>query len=447
MKLSTALLISASAALTSATGPDYDPATNKWTGRVPDVVYCAGDSLKTNIIIRCTGLVGQPGNCNDNLAGQPPLSVQPTLCYAPELHKAACAKNCIVYGGSGNLDGTFPLPEDVCTPTPEPTATTVTDTAEPTTTDEPTATTVTHTREPTTTTDEPTATTITDTAEPTTTTEEPTATTITHTAEPTGPTDEATVTVTIYTCDNIPVTTITTCETTPLPPSTVVTHTNGTSIVHPTGGVTNTPVGPTSTNIPPIPNAGGANSASLGMVVLVAAVAFMQTLNFQPPGIIITSAPEEPFIRSAAPSPSSSRFDAEERSRRSAPPSPEERSLTTPSPSPSLTGVAGPSQGGRSRSSSILGAGVPPPISGAGNGYSAAGVSGSMPPPPAPDIDIRPPRLHALSSVPENKIFLAPCRIRRAPPTAARTAGNPAVLLLRGQTHRGPGIDRGLGTQ
>ncbi|KFY75391.1 hypothetical protein V499_04623 [Pseudogymnoascus sp. VKM F-103] len=285
MKLSTALLISASAALTSATGPDYDPATGKWTCHVPDAVYCAGDSLKTNIIIRCTGLVGQPGNCNDNLAGEPPVGVQPTLCYAPQLHSAACVKNCIVYGGSGNLDGTFPLPEDVCTPTPEPTATTVTDTAEPTTTDEPTATTVTDTAEPTTTdeptattvtdtaeptttTDEPTATTITHTREPTTTTDEPTATTITHTAEPTEPTDEATVTVTIFTCDNVPVTT-------PLPPSTVVTHTNGTSIVHPTGGDTNTPVGPTSTNIPPIPNAGGANSASLGMVVLAAAFAFM----------------------------------------------------------------------------------------------------------------------------------------------------------------------------
>ncbi|OBT99851.1 hypothetical protein VE01_02241 [Pseudogymnoascus verrucosus] len=212
MKLSTALLISASAALTSATGPDYDPATGKWTCHVPDAVYCAGDSLKTNIIIRCTGLVGQPGNCNDNLAGEPPVGVQPTLCYAPQLHSAACVKNCIVYGGSGNLDGTFPLPKD-----------------------------------------------------PTTTTEEPTATTITHTAEPTEPTDEATVTVTIFTCDNV----------TPLPPSTVVTHTNGTGIVHPTGGDTNTPVGPTSTNIPPIPNAGGANSASLGMVVLAAAFAFM----------------------------------------------------------------------------------------------------------------------------------------------------------------------------
>ncbi|KFY31618.1 hypothetical protein V494_07933, partial [Pseudogymnoascus sp. VKM F-4513 (FW-928)] len=164
MKFSTAVLIGASAALTSATGPDYDPTTGKWTCHVPDAVYCAGDSLQTNIIIRCTGLVGQPGNCNDNLAGEPPQGVQPTLCYAPELHKAACVKDCIVYGGSGNLEGTFPLPADVCTP------------AETTTSAEPTSTT---TAEPTDTT----------TAEPTdTTTAEPTQPTDTTTAEPTEPT-------------------------------------------------------------------------------------------------------------------------------------------------------------------------------------------------------------------------------------------------------------------
>lgn len=30
-----------------------------------DARYCAGDSLATNIIIRCSGTTGQPGNCND----------------------------------------------------------------------------------------------------------------------------------------------------------------------------------------------------------------------------------------------------------------------------------------------------------------------------------------------------------------------------------------------
>ncbi|KFX90370.1 hypothetical protein V490_06485 [Pseudogymnoascus sp. VKM F-3557] len=285
MKFTTAVLVSAAAALTSATAPDYDPTTGKWTCHVPDAVYCAGDSLKTNIIIRCNGLVGQPGNCNDNLAGEPPVGVQPTLCYAPELHSAACVKNCIVYGGSGNLDGTFPLPADVCTPTePEPTTTTTgpeptttTTEPEPTTTTEPEPTTTTE-PEPTTT-DEPT--TVTETQESTTTTTcdstttepEPTTTTDepepTTTVEPTEPpvTDEPTVvpptTVTI---------TINQCETTPIPPATV---SNGTWTPQPTEP--NTPVGPSSTPtgpVTPIPNAAGANAASLGMVVLAAAVAF-----------------------------------------------------------------------------------------------------------------------------------------------------------------------------
>lgn len=278
MKFSTALIIGASAALTSATGPDYDPETGKWTCHVPDAVYCAGDSLKTNIIIRCTGLVGQPGNCNDNLAGQPPLGVGFSLCYAPELHKAACEKNCIVYGGSGNLNGTFPLPADVCTPTTPPTTTS--SEPEPTTTTtepEPTATTTTTEPEPTatTTTTEPEPTT-TSTSEPgstaTTTSEpEPTATTTIieppHTDEPTV-VPPSTVTVTIFEC-----------ATTPIPPATIttVTHTNNTGTAAPTGGHstnTNTPVGPSSTITPPIPGAGVRNAASLGMVVLGAVVAF-----------------------------------------------------------------------------------------------------------------------------------------------------------------------------
>ncbi|KFY67464.1 hypothetical protein V496_01562, partial [Pseudogymnoascus sp. VKM F-4515 (FW-2607)] len=177
MKFSTAIIISASAALTSATGPDYNPDTGKWTCHVPDAVYCAGDSLKTNIIIRCTGLVGQPGNCNDNLAGEPPVGVQPSLCYAPELHSAACAKNCIVYGGSGNLEGTFPLPSDVCTPTVPPTTTSEpepTSTSEPPHTDEPTSTSEPpHTDKPTSTEEPP------HTDKPTSTSEPP------HTDKPT----------------------------------------------------------------------------------------------------------------------------------------------------------------------------------------------------------------------------------------------------------------------
>ncbi|ELR02858.1 hypothetical protein GMDG_05791 [Pseudogymnoascus destructans 20631-21] len=266
MKLSTALLISASAALSSATGPDYNPETGKWTCHVPDAVYCAGDSLKTNIIIRCTGLVGQPGNCNDNLAGEPPLGVQPTLCYAPHLHSAACVKNCIVYGGSGNLNGVFTLPVDVCTPTPvEPTSTT-------TTKPEPTATTT--KPEPTTTTKpEPTT-----TAKPTepTTTKKPEPTTTAKPTEPTTtkkpePTTTAKPTEPTTTKKPEPTTTAKPTEptTTKKPP-----HTNKPTVVPPTTVTTNTPVGPSSTITPPIPAAAVANAASLGMVVLAAAVAF-----------------------------------------------------------------------------------------------------------------------------------------------------------------------------
>lgn len=48
---------------------DSDPDTNTIVCPAPvgsfPLSYCAGDSLKTNIIIRCNGLRGQPGNCND----------------------------------------------------------------------------------------------------------------------------------------------------------------------------------------------------------------------------------------------------------------------------------------------------------------------------------------------------------------------------------------------
>ncbi|SLM37901.1 hypothetical protein LPUS_07892 [Lasallia pustulata] len=70
--------------------------------------YCAGDTLVTNIIIRCTDGVGQPGNCDDNLAGEPPLGVNYSPCYqsSPTAGDAACSKNGIVYGPNG----TFPVP-------------------------------------------------------------------------------------------------------------------------------------------------------------------------------------------------------------------------------------------------------------------------------------------------------------------------------------------------
>ncbi|MCJ1381596.1 hypothetical protein MMC17_004707 [Xylographa soralifera] len=48
--------------------------------------FCAAASLTSNIIIRCAGTVGQPGNCDDNLAGVPPVGVKdfaPCTCLRP----------------------------------------------------------------------------------------------------------------------------------------------------------------------------------------------------------------------------------------------------------------------------------------------------------------------------------------------------------------------------
>ncbi|KAG8169015.1 hypothetical protein KVR01_001764 [Diaporthe batatas] len=70
---------------------------------LPHQVYCLGESLATNVIVRCDeSAIGQVGNCNDtsNITGD-----------------AACSKNCVVYGSSGNANGTFTLPAEVCTPT------------------------------------------------------------------------------------------------------------------------------------------------------------------------------------------------------------------------------------------------------------------------------------------------------------------------------------------
>ncbi|KAH8808091.1 hypothetical protein F5884DRAFT_791012 [Xylogone sp. PMI_703] len=111
MKTYAAVILSV-AALASAQGYTTDPSTGAITCSTPNAVYCAGDSLKTNIIIRCTGTVGQAGNCNDNLVGEPPVGNNPSECWAsgPASGVAACAKNGIVYGSSGNANGTFPVP-------------------------------------------------------------------------------------------------------------------------------------------------------------------------------------------------------------------------------------------------------------------------------------------------------------------------------------------------
>jgi hypothetical protein len=114
MKSFTTLVLIASAALTIAQVTSNPDGT--FTCASPNAAYCAGDSLTTNIIIRCIGTVGQPGNCDDNLDGEPPFGVNYSPCWQPSATsgQAACSKNCIVYGGSGNYNGTFTLPN--CTP-------------------------------------------------------------------------------------------------------------------------------------------------------------------------------------------------------------------------------------------------------------------------------------------------------------------------------------------
>merc|ERR1712115_490360 len=99
------------AALASAQdGYTYNENNGTFTCSVPNGAYCAGEN--TNIIIRCTDGVGQPGNCNDNLAGYPPVGVQPALCVSCGLGQgiAACSKDGTVYGASGAGFGNITFP-------------------------------------------------------------------------------------------------------------------------------------------------------------------------------------------------------------------------------------------------------------------------------------------------------------------------------------------------
>jgi len=94
----------------STTGVFTCPADN------PNGAFCVDASLQSNIIIRCTNGIGQPGNCNDNLSGEPPTGLSYAPCWETNSTSgdAACSKNCVVYGSSGNYNGTFTLPD--CTP-------------------------------------------------------------------------------------------------------------------------------------------------------------------------------------------------------------------------------------------------------------------------------------------------------------------------------------------
>jgi hypothetical protein len=110
-----ALLLAASAALASAQ-ITYNGSQIICPANLPNGTFCAGESLGTNIIIRCVNGVAGPGNCNDNLDGEPPVGNFPTTCWQTSntTGDAACAKNCIVYCGSGGCAKDFTLPN--CTP-------------------------------------------------------------------------------------------------------------------------------------------------------------------------------------------------------------------------------------------------------------------------------------------------------------------------------------------
>ncbi|KAK3988654.1 hypothetical protein QBC44DRAFT_99442 [Cladorrhinum sp. PSN332] len=234
----------------------------------PNGVFCAGTSLETDIIIRCTNGIGQPGRCSNNLVGQPPVGTGIVIsrCWASPSNNAtaACEKNCIVYGSSGNFNGTFTLPgcQPLWPPLPPPTTTTYTTKTSPPST-KTTKTTYT--------------TTATEDCEETTTTTTPTYTKPPHSwTKP--PHHNTTVT---YTRTKPPYTYTKSNHTRSYPTGTgtsytVTTKTKTTTTAVETTTVPNVPVGPTTTRllptvVPPVTGAGSgiAKGNSVGALVLV----------------------------------------------------------------------------------------------------------------------------------------------------------------------------------
>lgn len=74
----------------------FNETTGTYTCSTANAAFCAGDSLLTDIIIRCNAeKVGFPGRCSDNLVGQFPLGVNPAFCYetSKTAGDAVCEKN------------------------------------------------------------------------------------------------------------------------------------------------------------------------------------------------------------------------------------------------------------------------------------------------------------------------------------------------------------------
>ncbi|KAK4168901.1 hypothetical protein QBC43DRAFT_330109 [Cladorrhinum sp. PSN259] len=241
----------------------------------PNGVFCSGTSLETDIIIRCNNGIGQPGRCSNNLVGQPPVGTGIVFarCWAPSANNgtAACEKNCVVYGSSGNFNGTFTLPG--CQPTwpplpPPPTSsssspstttaksTTVTETEDCETT---TTTSSVHTTEDCETTTTATSTHTTEDCETTTTT------TSTHTTEDCETTTTSTPTHTTEDCET---TTTTPTYTKPphswtMPPhhNTTVTYSH-TKPPHTKPPHSSKPPYSTGSSKPPVPTGTGSSSST-----------------------------------------------------------------------------------------------------------------------------------------------------------------------------------------
>ncbi|KAF3906888.1 hypothetical protein ABW21_db0209128 [Orbilia brochopaga] len=110
MKFTTFALVAASAVSAQVTFNSGDN-TFSCLGAAAGKNFCAGNSLSSNIIIRCTGEKGQPGNCNDNLAGIPPVGVKSAaLCWqtSDTSGDANCSFNGTVYPDNGSAP--FPIP-------------------------------------------------------------------------------------------------------------------------------------------------------------------------------------------------------------------------------------------------------------------------------------------------------------------------------------------------
>ncbi|KAK6528590.1 hypothetical protein TWF281_009829 [Arthrobotrys megalospora] len=134
MKFAIVALVAA-AAVNAELVFDDSTGTFKCLGDAVDKSFCAGASLSSNIIIRCNGEKGQPGNCNDNLAGVPPIGVKSSaLCWQSSntTGDAGCSFQGIVHAEDGT---TFPIPgysSSSSSSAPEPTYGATTTAPEPT---------------------------------------------------------------------------------------------------------------------------------------------------------------------------------------------------------------------------------------------------------------------------------------------------------------------------